>query len=578
MNIWKRLLGTALCLCLCVELLPVTARAAATLPVIEIGTSGTTYQYAESGTNRTQLAYGKAASETPISKAAFETGDGGTRFTLDTGWDRNFKLIYREIPVTVTVPANTEYTVMFSYIFKGSYHQPTGQTTAKFAAQAIYLGENGASADVLFHTAAGSGVKTTRGGSEVANVHSVTITNGNNAVEKPGSSNGSVFTAKFRNDTAAPQDITRYFGCWAACGDGSENPSSMTLRFTLTPVTAAYTLTLDPDGGNVSPASKQVTLGGQYGELPTPTKTGFTFIGWYTEKTGGTKVGRYDSLVSNASHTLYARWSQNHTHEAVPGESKTFDGELNTGTYQLNTYYWLSQYDNYYLTTTFTSSYQLKVPSNKAKYICLNGKTFTSNSSHRVSFSGNTNIHNGGGGFGDGSVYICDCGGSGGIINTYGSRGMVFRVESGSLYLYGGTFRAATAAAVINGSLLVDGAALYATDTAINDFGSYTTIIKSGIVSSSGAQAVYADKSSDYNGFFYVRGGTIENTGEGCAICVGDKKTVHLSGSPTITGKSCDILLEKNATVTVDGALTGVFSVGLDDPATVTAGTPATIA
>lgn len=578
MNIWKRLLGTALCLCLCVELLPVTARAAATLPVIEIGTSGTTYQYAESGTNRTQLAYGKAASETPISKAAFETGDGGTRFTLDTGWDRNFKLIYREIPVTVTVPANTEYTVMFSYIFKGSYHQPTGQTTAKFAAQAIYLGENGASADVLFHTAAGSGVKTTRGGSEVANVHSVTITNGNNAVEKPGSSNGSVFTAKFRNDTAAPQDITRYFGCWAACGDGSENPSSMTLRFTLTPVTAAYTLTLDPDGGNVSPASKQVTLGGQYGELPTPTKTGFTFIGWYTEKTGGTKVGRYDSLVSNASHTLYARWSQNHTHEAVPGESKTFDGELNTGTYQLNTYYWLSQYDNYYLTTTFTSSYQLKVPSNKAKYICLNGKTFTSNSSHRVSFSGNTNIHNGGGGFGDGSVYICDCGGSGGIINTYGSRGMVFRVESGSLYLYGGTFRAATAAAVINGSLLVDGAALYATDTAINDFGSYTTIIKSGIVSSSGAQAVYADKSSDYNGFFYVRGGTIENTGEGCAICVGDKKTVHLSGSPTITGKSCDILLEKNATVTVDGALTGVFSVGLDDPATVTAGTPVTIA
>ena len=50
MRIWKRLLGTALCLCLCVELLPVTARAAATLPVIEIGTSGTTYQYAESGT------------------------------------------------------------------------------------------------------------------------------------------------------------------------------------------------------------------------------------------------------------------------------------------------------------------------------------------------------------------------------------------------------------------------------------------------------------------------------------------------------------------------------------------------
>ena len=578
MRIWKRLLGLALCLCLCVELLPVTARAAATLPAT-ISTSGNTYQYAESGANRTQLAYGTTKAETPISTVTTETGDGGTRFTLDTGWNRNFKLIYREIPVTVKVPAKTEYTVTFSYIFSGSYHQPTGQTTAKFAAQAIYLGENRASTDVTFHTAAGSGVKTTRGGSEVTNVHSVTVTNGNNAVEKPGSSNGSVFTAKFRNDTAAQQAVTRYFGVWAACGDGSENPTSLTLNFTLVPVTVAYTVNLDANGGKVSSASQQVTLGGQYGDLPTPTKSGFTFIGWYTAKTGGTKVGRYDTLVSNATHTLYARWSQNHTHEAVPGGGdKTFDGELNTGTYQLNTYYWLSTYDNYYLTTTFTSSYQLKVPNDKAKYICLNGKTFTSNSSHRVSFSGNMNNHNGGGGFGDGAVYICDCGGGGGIINTYGSKGMVFRVDTGSLYLYGGTFRAATVAAVINGSLLVDGAALYATDTAIDDYGSRKTIIQSGIVSSSGPQAVYADKSGDYNGFFFVRGGTIENTGSGCAICVGDKKTVHLSGSPTITGKSCDILLEKNATVTVDGALTGVFSVGLDDPATVTAGTPVTIA
>lgn len=577
MRIWKRLLGLALCLCLCVELLPVTARAAAALPVT-ISTSGTTYQYAESGTNPKQLAYGTTKAETPISKAAFETGDGGTRFTLDTGWNRNFKLIYKEIPVKVTVPANTEYTVTFRYSFGGNYHYLNGKTTAAFSAQTMYLGGSGASTGLMFHTAAGGTVKTTRNGSEVTNIHTAKRIGSSDPVEKPGSSNGSVFTASFQNTGSTAKDVTRYFGVWAASGDSSQEPTSLTLNFTLMPVTASYTVNLNANGGKVSPASKQVTLGGQYGELPTPTRAGFTFIGWYTKKTGGDKVGRYDALVSAGSHTLYARWSQNHTHEAVPGESKTFDGELNTGTYQLNTYYWLSKYDNYYLTTTFTSSYQLRVPSSKAKYICLNGKTFTSNSSHRVSFSGNTNTHNGGGGFGDGSVYICDCGGSGGIINTYGSRGMVFRVDSGSLYLYGGTFRAATAAAVINGSLLVDGAALYATDTAINDFGSYTTIIKSGIVSSSGAQAVYADKSSDYNGFFYVRGGTIENTGEGCAIRVGDEKTVHLSGSPIITGKSCDILLEKNATVTVDGSLTGVFSVGLDGPATVTAGTPVTIA
>ena len=97
MRIWKRLLGTALCLCLCAELLPVTARAAAALPVT-ISTSGNTYQYAKSGVNLSQLAYGTATTETPISTVTTETGNGGTRFTLDTGWDRNFKLIYRSFP------------------------------------------------------------------------------------------------------------------------------------------------------------------------------------------------------------------------------------------------------------------------------------------------------------------------------------------------------------------------------------------------------------------------------------------------------------------------------------------------
>lgn len=583
MRIWKRLLGLALCLCLCAELLPVTARAAATLPVIEIGTSGDTYQYAESGTNPKQLAYGTTKAEKPISKVTTETGNGGTRFTLDTGWNRNFKLIYKEIPVKVTVPAKTEYTVTFRYSFGGNYHCISGQNTAAFSAQAMYLGEKGAASDLMFHTAAGGTVKTTRNGSEVTNIYTAKRIGSSDPVEKPGSSNGSVFTASFQNTGSTAKAVTRYFGVWAASGDSSQEPTSLTLNFTLVPVTASYTVNLNANGGNVSPASHQVTLGGQYGELPTPTKSGYTFIGWYTAKTGGTKVGRYDALVNPASHTLYARWSQNHTHEAVPGGGdKTFDKELNAQTdqskdYTGSYYYWLRNSDNYYLTTTFTSANYIRVPSDKTKYICLNGKTFTS--SAKASLSGPINADGAVGGFGsNGSVYICDCGGGGGINNTYSRRGKVFSVRTGSLYLYGGTFQGAIVAGVSNGALLVDGAALYATHTAIDDFGSYTTIIKSGIVSSSGAQAVYADKSSDYNGFFYVRGGTIENTGEGCAIRVGDEKTVHLSGSPIITGKSCDILLEKNATVTVDGSLTGVFSVGLVDPTAVVGGTPVTIA
>ena len=44
-----------------------------------------------------------------------------------------------------------------------------------------------------------------------------------------------------------------------------------------------YTVTYDTQGGNaLSPASKQVTFGSPYGALPTPTKNGHTFNGWFT--------------------------------------------------------------------------------------------------------------------------------------------------------------------------------------------------------------------------------------------------------------------------------------------------------
>jgi len=69
-------------------------------------------------------------------------------------------------------------------------------------------------------------------------------------------------------------------------------------------------VTFDAQGGTVSPKTKEVTVGLTYGPLPTPTSTNadFTFTGWYTEPTLGTKITE-DSIVSNTNnHTLYARW------------------------------------------------------------------------------------------------------------------------------------------------------------------------------------------------------------------------------------------------------------------------------
>jgi uncharacterized repeat protein (TIGR02543 family) len=64
-------------------------------------------------------------------------------------------------------------------------------------------------------------------------------------------------------------------------------------------------VTFDANGGTVSPTSQKVNYCATY-TLPTPTWSGHSFKGWYTAKTGGTKVTSPAKCVGNA--TLYARW------------------------------------------------------------------------------------------------------------------------------------------------------------------------------------------------------------------------------------------------------------------------------
>jgi uncharacterized repeat protein (TIGR02543 family) len=82
-----------------------------------------------------------------------------------------------------------------------------------------------------------------------------------------------------------------------------------------------YTLTFDAQGGTVSTTGKPATYGAAVGMLPEPTRTGYTFGGWYTATGGGgdkyTESTVY-SAVSNA--TLYAKWTPN-------GYSLVFDAQ-----------------------------------------------------------------------------------------------------------------------------------------------------------------------------------------------------------------------------------------------------------
>ena len=69
----------------------------------------------------------------------------------------------------------------------------------------------------------------------------------------------------------------------------------------------SYTVTFDPNDGTVSPTSAKTGTDGKLDSLPTPTRDGYTFDGWYTAATGGTAVAAGNVYTANT--TIYARWT-----------------------------------------------------------------------------------------------------------------------------------------------------------------------------------------------------------------------------------------------------------------------------
>jgi len=68
-----------------------------------------------------------------------------------------------------------------------------------------------------------------------------------------------------------------------------------------------YTITFDANGGTVSPTSGTTGIHWELADLPTPTREGYTFIGWYTEENGGAHVMPSTALID--VHVIYAHWA-----------------------------------------------------------------------------------------------------------------------------------------------------------------------------------------------------------------------------------------------------------------------------
>ena len=80
-----------------------------------------------------------------------------------------------------------------------------------------------------------------------------------------------------------------------------------------------YTVTFNANGGSVSTTST-TTKDGKLESLPTPTRGGYDFLGWYTEKDGGEKV--ITDTVFTKDTTIYAHWQKESSSGGGGGTSR----------------------------------------------------------------------------------------------------------------------------------------------------------------------------------------------------------------------------------------------------------------
>ena len=83
-----------------------------------------------------------------------------------------------------------------------------------------------------------------------------------------------------------------------------------------------YKISLDANGGTCSETLREIPYeytyqgkplsggGFEYGDLPTPTRSGYTFNGWFTDPVAGTQVLSTD-LIGTSDIVLHAHWTKN---------------------------------------------------------------------------------------------------------------------------------------------------------------------------------------------------------------------------------------------------------------------------
>ena len=94
-----------------------------------------------------------------------------------------------------------------------------------------------------------------------------------------------------KGDTVTPADIGMIYAHWKAN-------------------TYAVAFDLNYTGAPAAPANKTVTYDQTYGPLPQPDRSGYTFLGWFTQPSGGLEVKAEDKVQITEKQTLFAHWQE----------------------------------------------------------------------------------------------------------------------------------------------------------------------------------------------------------------------------------------------------------------------------
>ena len=104
----------------------------------------------------------------------------------------------------------------------------------------------------------------------------------------------------------------------------------------------------------------------ELGTLSTPTRTGYTFVGWFTEKSGGTQIsGTTKTPVSDT--TYYAHWTANQLNFANQTITKTFSTNAQTAN--------ITAASNGTGSYTYTEKTETNASGTATNYISINGTT-----------------------------------------------------------------------------------------------------------------------------------------------------------------------------------------------------------